>query len=310
MTLPRVAMRAKPAAVEGPDVIRAITAGILLLAAGLKAHQLATQPVASNSIFTYRWSLVTQVECEFVFGLWLLSGLQRRLTWVLAVGCFTFFAGVSLYKALSGEASCGCFGKVDVNPWYTLILDVGVVAALVGFPPDLRKADKPRSYRLRLAAVAALALIVGIPAGLVTVSYDPTTLGADAGMVGDGRIVLLEPEKWVGKLHPLARYIDIGDQLAKGNWILLLYHHDCPGCPEAIAKYEQKARSTVEAPGAPRIALIEVAPPHRGGRRLVGPNSPCILGKLSDVREWFVTTPAVITLKDGQVIAASEGRDG
>ena len=60
---------------------------------------------------------------------------------------------------------------------------------------------------------------------------------------------------------------------------------------------------------ARRIALIEVAPPRRGGRRLVGVNSPCTLGKLSDAKEWFVTTPAAISLEHGKVVAATEGRD-
>ena len=59
-----------------------------------------------------------------------------------------------------------------------------------------------------------------------------------------------------------------------------------------------------------RIALIEVAPPRRGGRRLVGPNSPCTLGKLSDAKEWFVTTPAAISLEHGKVVAAMEGKGG
>jgi len=105
--------------------------GLLLPMAGiLKAHQLATEPVANTDIFSYRWSLTGRVYFELIFGVWLLSGLHKRLTWVAAVGCFVFFSGVTLYKALSGAATCGCFGKVEVNPWYTLILDASAFALL------------------------------------------------------------------------------------------------------------------------------------------------------------------------------------
>jgi len=38
-------------------------------------------------------------------------------------------------RALATAASCACFGKVEVSPWYTLILDVWALAALLVFPP-------------------------------------------------------------------------------------------------------------------------------------------------------------------------------
>jgi len=39
----------------------------------------------------------------------------------------------------------------------------------------------------------------------------------------------------------------------------------------------------------------------------VGAGSPCLLGRLSPEREWFVTTPAILTLHDGRVLTATEG---
>lgn len=52
-----------------------------------------------------------------------------------------------------------------------------------------------------------------------------------------------------------------------------------------------------------RIALIEI-PPYGG--RPVTENCPCTLGKLAETKEWFVTTPAVALLKNGQVTSAWE----
>ena len=39
----------------GFDVVRVVLAAILLVAAALKGHQLATEPVANSDIFSYRW---------------------------------------------------------------------------------------------------------------------------------------------------------------------------------------------------------------------------------------------------------------
>jgi hypothetical protein len=52
-----------------------------------------------------------------------------------------------------------------------------------------------------------------------------------------------------------------------------------------------------------RIALIAV-PPY--GRGPVSENSPCTLGRLADVKEWFVTTPAVALLANAKVTSAWE----
>jgi hypothetical protein len=47
------------------------------------------------------------VEFELFFGLWLLAGLYPKATSAVTLLCFGGFACVSLYKAISGEATCG-----------------------------------------------------------------------------------------------------------------------------------------------------------------------------------------------------------
>jgi uncharacterized SAM-binding protein YcdF (DUF218 family) len=75
---------AAPTNGRGFDVVRVALAAILLTAAGLKAHQLATEPLAGRGIFSYRGSLMAQVEFEIVLAAWLLSGLRKRLAWAAA----------------------------------------------------------------------------------------------------------------------------------------------------------------------------------------------------------------------------------
>ena len=111
-------------------------AAILIAAALLKGYQLATAPVVGSGLFSSRAFLIALVEFEWLLGVWLLSGLYPRRAWQVALACFAGFACVSLYKGLSGDASCGCFGRVEVSQRWTLVLDLGAVLALLAWPPN------------------------------------------------------------------------------------------------------------------------------------------------------------------------------
>ena len=311
------------------DVVRIVLGLILLTAAALKGHQLATGPVAETSLFTSRWFLIGVVELELFFGLWLLSGLYPRRTWQAALVCFSAFACVSLYKALSGEATCGCFGRVPVNPWYTLVLDLAAAAALVLCRPARRAKTSPLPLSgegpgvragasllqvlgegpgvrvclgTRLGWVLGIFLAAGIPAALAMGSYQAATLDDAGDIFGDSEFIVLEPETWISKPFPLVRYIDIGDQIARGEWIVVLYRWDCPQCREVIAQYDQVGRDLSEVPGAPRVALIEMPPFGESIEPLVSANSRCAMGRLTTERQWSAITPLVVYLTEAKVV--------
>ena len=115
------------------SLVLRLLGGLLVTAAALKGHELFTLPVANADLWSYRPFLIFQVECELALGLWLLSGLWKRLAWWISLGCFGLFCGVTLYKALTGAASCGCFDK----SWVTFsiasrISDVDIWASSMG----------------------------------------------------------------------------------------------------------------------------------------------------------------------------------
>ncbi len=255
--------------------------------------------------------MVLQVDFELALGIWLLSGLFKKAAWLTALLCIFAFSLITLYKGIRGAESCGCFGTVHVNPWVTLFaIDIPSVIALLVFRPVLSLKRKAEYIRVlaqefftplpsisRLATTTCLALLIlGVTTPIlafnkpakITVSYE-----------------VLEPKTWVGKKLPILEYIDIGEQLRTGNWLVLLYHHDCPDCAVAIPRYEKMGRDFVGNEDFLGIALIEV-PPYAQGQ--VSRNSPCVLGRLAAVKEWFVTTPAVVLLKNGQVISAWEAK--
>ena len=120
--------------------------------------------------------------------------------WTAALGFFSTVAGVSLYLALVGQTSCGCFGTVAVNPWATLGLDLtAILALLLCRPPPLSVLPSPQAkaylFKTALAAGAAVVLIGGacllwnddLDAALsqlrgeaITVEPDPTDVGEGA----------------------------------------------------------------------------------------------------------------------------------
>lgn len=113
----------------GYDVVRVALAVLLLAAAGLKAHSLATEPVLATGLLDSRWVLIVAVEFELLFALWLSANISPKPTWAAALACFGLFTCISVYKALSGETTCGCFGSA-VNPWWTATLDLAIVFCL------------------------------------------------------------------------------------------------------------------------------------------------------------------------------------
>ena len=295
-----------------PYGVVCVTLGLILLsAAGLKGHQLATEPVVGTGLLTSRWFLIAVVEFELFFGLWLWFGLYPRRTWQLALLCFSTFGRVTLYKALSGEATCGCFGRVPVNPWYTLALDLAAVVALLGLRPAGITESSPRPVagegagvragpRRQLACVVGISLLVGIPAARTMASYQPASLDEAGDIFGDSEFVVLEPEKWVGKRFPLLKYIDVGESLARGEWIVLLHREGCRHCEQAIPKSEQLAEDFGLQHGTPRMPLVEV--PRVAGRVSSRRSSACVLGMLTSGKAWFLETPLEVRLEKGMVV--------
>jgi hypothetical protein len=309
---------------------------LLVMASILKGHQLMTEPVAGRDMWSYRPFLIFQVEFELALGIWLLSAVFRRLAWLIALVCFAVFSSVTCYKALAGMASCGCFGKVHVNPWVTLmVIDLPAVVALIALRPEnmgetlqyhvtgvlrtcrlltriLRRGGRSpstRTQRPRFAFVLRtfwrpfLEKGVLIAASVVVVVLAATTpvLALVEPAKATSTYEVLEPKTWIGNALPILGHTDIADQIASGNWLIVLHHIDCDDCRAAIPRYQQMARDLRDIQSNLRIALIEVPPyqPHQEP-----PGTAWLTGKLDQSKRWFVVTPAAVTLANGQVMNA------
>ena len=265
-----------------------LAVGLLLILAGfLKLHQWALEGVPTANPLAL-WLLSGVPALEILLGMWIISGIEARKARLVGLFCFGAFAGASLISALRGKTSCGCFGVIEVNPWWTFLLDLVVVGLLA----IRRSRHPPWSFDLANTA-AQLKALVG--AGVVVASF--ATLATVAVTLTRGTSVL-ETGDWEGRRCPLLDLVDIGPALSEGNWIVVLVRSGCEDCHTAIPSYEQRAESLSRTGNSTRIALIDVSSAPRVESQA---GWACLWGRLENSRSWHVQTPTEITLRDGVV---------
>lgn len=285
---------------------RVCAACVLLAAASLKAYDLATSLVVEASWIESRVFLVAVVEYELLLGLWLLSGWRPRLAHHVTLITFCLFALAALIKVVAGDASCGCFGKLSVDPRVTLGLDVAMILLLtVAFAPQATRPESGATeFRVKGAWVFGfLAVAIGLPSAWWMSHYEPAVFDESGILIGDDPFVVLEPEAWIDKHLPILPHIDIGASLSEGTWLMILYRHDCSHCVESLASLSDDAVRLTTTGGYRGIAVIELPPFAPSGADPITPSSPFHRGRLSPSREWFVQTPAAMDLADGIVVA-------
>lgn len=273
--------------------------GLLLISAAvLKAFQLVADPSAALLTPFGDWLLPIQIGLELGIGLLVLSGLYwDRLRW-FALILFAAFAVYSLNLAIGGTTSCGCFGPVEVNPWWTLLVDASIVLGLLF---AVRHSHTAPFWHvpvwLHRHTVAIIIVVTVVSITLLIRHAGSRIATASSLLTRAGDIVVLEPETWIGKPLPIVDAVDL--DLSQGRWIVLLHRHDCSDCREAIPRYEELAFDQA-------VALIEV-PPFGESEKVS--HGWAIRGQLSNNHEWFVPTPVEIQLQDGVVVAVNNGHD-
>lgn len=289
-------------------VIPRSAAIVLLLASGLKAVQLVSTPLLETGLLTSKWFLIPTIEVELIIALCLLLRIFPRHTRRLAITLFFVFLGTSLYQAVIGSSTCGCFGEVHVSPWLTATMDAVAIIALICWRPE-----EGGKSELRLACRGWMrsGLVSGILLGSVVLMagalpMKPAQIN-DEGLISGQGVIVVEPSKWLGKRMPLLPYVKTTENLGAGTWTVLLIHSDCPKCQAVLPTYEDMARDWKERGLSSRVVVVVVPAGRRDGARQGIPlqDSSYTHGRLSDEREWFVQTPTVIKLEEGTVVEAN-----
>ncbi len=284
---------------SGHAVVSGLLGLLLIGAAVLKAHQQASGWPPASGLLADSYLALGTVAFELALGIWLLAGSYPRLARWFAATSFSVFLAVSLAKAGAGEATCGCFGSVSVNPRITAALDALAVAALFLVEPQ-DGSGQSAHLRLRLRGTFAAAGVLMLSAG------GWWTLGTGAARLEDTRVVaagssiVIDPQGWMGQRFPLLPYINIGNRLDRGEWCVVLYRHDCPACHEQLPAFTEAFGRL--GPRTRQLALVEVPterPPPQP------PNLPALAetwsGRLRDGPRWLVQTPLFLRADDGIV---------
>ena len=103
------------------SLVRFPIAAILLFSAVMKSYATVTEPT-----LYFPWFEILSVEFEFLLALSLLLNLCPKLTRWIAMGTFFMFLMIAVRLAWLAADSCGCFGKLHVDPRITVILDLTV----------------------------------------------------------------------------------------------------------------------------------------------------------------------------------------
>lgn len=290
--------RARMWRVSHQEIVRNFLGILLLFAAGLKTHQLSTEPLVSPGILSSRLFVIALIQFEIVLGCWLISGWLPRASTYMAIVCFAVFACHSLFQSFAGSRTCGCFGKFAVNPIWAFGVDLFAVLALFWTRAVLAERSRDALF-FKLRSVAACFVWAGLSLGSMAVvhRFQPTV----DGVAIDADSVVIEPLKLRGKEFPLFGWIDIGDELATGRWNLVFYHHDCPKCQDRILAYRQALNESRNLDW--ELVLIEL-PPHGDGVA-VDFGGAARHGRALGGRPWMAPTPLEVSIEDGVVVQVS-----
>jgi hypothetical protein len=288
-----------------------VTAGLVLIVATvLKIHHLLTEPIISKGFWESWEFFLIQIPLELGLGIWLVCGLFKKAAWVVSVLSFGLFIVVTLQKGLIGAESCGCFGRVHVNPWVTLsVFDIPLFLGLVIF--------RPRGYKLLPPPWPSAKHFFGvaIPTFIVIGAIIPVLIFNKPPDRTD-KYEVIRPKEWIKKEPPgekqiseewsMLKYIDIADSLRSDIAIVVFYNTECDVCDDAIPLYDQMSRDMAGDRDSIQFAFIEIPPYASEKDSIVPVDTPCLRGKLDSGKAWYIQTPLVVVIQDGLVVKSWE----
>lgn len=184
-------------------------AGLLLLAAGgLRVYQLLTEPENPDAYVVDTWLFgVIQSPLEIGLGIWLLSGLFKKAGWAIAQIGFGVFICVTIWRTVTGQESCGCFGNIHVDPKITLYaIDIPIFLGLAIFYPRNEKLlPPPWPNPVHFICIA-------IPTAVLLSAMVPTLIFNKPKATVIGKPDIITPQKQIefgpGKIIPIDKTIE------------------------------------------------------------------------------------------------------
>jgi hypothetical protein len=234
--------------------------------------------------------------------------LPRRL-WGLVALQLGVFCAILVPLIASGAKSCGCFGsKVPIPPWVMLLVDGGLLAAILLARPW--RLPRPERGDLRFLVPLAGALLFAWIAPFVLIATG-VSLAPSAGAATSSatprelpRFVDWKPEQWVGKPigeTDLAALLDVTPYPGDATWVL--YSPTCEHCAAYLRRMEADFAS------APKVYVFVKLPGDEGSEPAVDVMPPGEHAELPTQVAYVITPPWELTLEGGVVTAAVHPED-
>lgn len=297
------------------QIVMVVAGLVLIVATVLKIHQLLTEPIISKGFWESWEFFLIQIPLELGLGIWLVCGLFRKAAWVVVVLSFGLFIAVTLQKGLIGAESCGCFGRVEVNPWVTLsVIDIPLFLALLIFRPKGCKLLPPPwpSAKHFFGVAIPTFIVIGVIMPVLIFNKPPDKTDKYE-VVRPEEWIRKEPasekqtgEKQVSEEWSMLKYIDIANSLRSNIVVVVFYSSECDMCHDAIALYDQMSRDTGGSEDSIQFALVEIPPYGSEQNSLVAVDTPCLTGRLDSSKDWYIETPLVVVIQDGLVVKSWE----
>jgi len=178
-----------------------------------------------------------------------------------------------------------------------MTLDLSVVALALFVP------IREQQHRVKFAPV-----VVGcvFAAGLFFAMASQRSPTPEVAQSDDLQLSYLLADSLVGQQWPIdSRYDSQLKVLEEGNWLVLVVRYDCDHCRELVeTEFENPERHRAQERTAVFIAGKTIWPFTFDHVSM----SPSAVGEIDwNTSEPFVASPAVFTLKNGQVTAAADG---
>jgi hypothetical protein len=122
-----------------------------------------------------------------------------------------------------------------------------------------------------------------------------------------GDTIIVEPERMLGGSFALANYMDMGNRLVRGRWLVVLYREGCPDCRSVLAR-----SGDIEAAAQGRGAIAYVSVPAHASETIGRQETFQIAGTSLAMKEeydWLVSVPLFIVVEHNRVLAAGSSLD-
>jgi hypothetical protein len=248
--------------------------------------------MAQNGLLSNKWLLLATIGIELASAV-LIFTLRDRLAWWLIVGLFSVFLIAASYSIISG-AECNCFGFDWLGTWFTLPVDLCVLALAFVTRSQAGSLNKGNLQLPRILAISTILALTGVAFAEIrkTATFSAKKLEY---LVADD--MLGNPWPITDAYHPAL------SELKSGKWLVLILRPDCDHCRTLIEEHFKNPRwhrpgerTAVFLAGSLEWSFsVDYVTLEPGDNRIKW-----------DGREPFVASPLVLLISDGIVNSSAD----